>query len=682
MANGDKKKKKHRDRSRSRSPARRKSSRSNSRSRSSRRRDDSRSPSSSPERRKKREDKHRDDFDRERSSKDNRKEKDIKKAMETAEEKRARRLAKKEAKEKKRRKEMGWNEELLGYTNTDNPFGDAHLLDSFVWHKKREKHGENHLSEAEKRLRDKRRQEETRRQLEQVRQRRTEREHEMLLREEEKERLQREKEAEYFSEWEKQEDNFHLNQAMLRSQIRIKDGRAKAIDLLAQYISPDDDNLDIKMHEPYTMLVGLTQSDLEDLLEDIKVYLEMDQGKNAEYWQDITIICKDEIKKLRKQTENYNDRRESIHTAVHSDVDKIFKGKTYSQLIALEKQIFQKISSGDAVDIGYWESLLQQLKAYMAKARLREKHQSMLKHKLLQLKQEKSEKPSSSGEISLSEDEEEQSPTPDQTTQKDASPQPGREIEPEQASTSTWRDEKDEEEEEAAESQEGEQAIKLFSEEDLMEEGYTAYEAGKYSPRLLKNSDVEEHLIVNPEEDLEKLMMLRHEVIMGGTASVDKLIEPSALVTQEENRGMGPDEEAFNVPVPITQKAYLWEDKYRPRKPRFFNRVHTGYEWNKYNQTHYDSDNPPPKIVQGYKFNIFYPDLIDKTVAPEYYLEPCSDTKDFAILRFHAGPPYEDIAFKVVNREWEYSHRHGFRCQFQNNIFQLWFHFKRYRYRR
>ena len=29
-----------------------------------------------------------------------------------------------------------------------------------------------------------------------------------------------------------------------------------------------------------------------------------------------------------------------------------------------------------------------------------------------------------------------------------------------------------------------------------------------------------------------------------------------------------------------------------------------GYEWNKYNQTHYDMDNPPPKIVQGYKFNV------------------------------------------------------------------------------
>lgn len=38
-----------------------------------------------------------------------------------------------------------------------------------------------------------------------------------------------------------------------------------------------------------------------------------------------------------------------------------------------------------------------------------------------------------------------------------------------------------------------------------------------------------------------------------------------------------------------------------------------GYEWNKYNQTHYDSDNPPPKVVQGYKFNILYHDLIDKS---------------------------------------------------------------------
>lgn len=64
--------------------------------------------------------------------------------------------------------------------------------------------------------------------------------------------------------------------------------------------------------------------------------------------------------------------------------------------------------------------------------------------------------------------------------------------------------------------------------------------------------------------------------------------------------------------------AVLLPSRYAPRKPRYFNRVHTGYEWNKYNQTHYDTENPPPKVVQGYKFNIFYPDLIDRSVAPTY----------------------------------------------------------------
>lgn len=154
------------------------------------------------------------------------------------------------------------------------------------------------------------------------------------------------------------------------------------------------------------------------------------------------------------------------------------------------------------------------------------------------------------------------------------------------------------------------------------------------------------------------------------------------LLHREARKGMGEDEVQFSVEAALDSQIYLWSDKYRPRKPRYFNRVHTGFEWNKYNQTHYDMDNPPPKIVQGYKFNIFYPDLIDKNGTPEYFLTACPENREFAILRFHAGPPYEDIAFKIVNREWEYSYKRGFRCQFHNNIFQLWFHFKRYRYRR
>lgn len=39
--------------------------------------------------------------------------------------------------------------------------------------------------------------------------------------------MQRSKEAAQFQEWERQEDQFHLEQARLRSRIRIQDGRGK-----------------------------------------------------------------------------------------------------------------------------------------------------------------------------------------------------------------------------------------------------------------------------------------------------------------------------------------------------------------------------------------------------------------------------------------------------------------------
>ena len=48
------------------------------------------------------------------------------------------------------------------------------------------------------------------------------------------------------------------------------------------------------------MQQGLTIADLEDLLEDIKVYLELEQGKNVEYWRDIITIASDELSQLRK----------------------------------------------------------------------------------------------------------------------------------------------------------------------------------------------------------------------------------------------------------------------------------------------------------------------------------------------------------------------------------------------
>eukprot|EP00198_Chlamydomonas_reinhardtii_P005850 XP_001695186.1 predicted protein [Chlamydomonas reinhardtii] len=155
---------------------------------------------------------------------------------------------------------------------------------------------------------------------------------------------------------------------------------------------------------------------------------------------------------------------------------------------------------------------------------------------------------------------------------------------------------------------------------------------------------------------------------------------PPSLPPHPQDEG----DRQFGGEVSLDSKVYWWHEKYRPRKPKYFNRVHTGYEWNKYNQTHYDSDNPPPKVVQGYKFNIMYFDLIDKSKAPTYRLapDPASPDGSTCLIIFSAGPPYEDIAFRIVNKEWEYSHKRGFKCTYDRGILHVYFNFQRTRYRR
>lgn len=168
----------------------------------------------------------------------------------------------------------------------------------------------------------------------------------------------------------------------------------------------------------------------------------------------------------------------------------------------------------------------------------------------------------------------------------------------------------------------------------------------------------------------------------------------TALYEREVARGVDENEEIFTSEEQLDIKPQ-WADKHRPRKPRYFNRVQMGYEWNKYNQTHYDHDNPPPKVVQGYKFNVFYPDLIDKTKAPTFKIQredgrkrgetfAAAGEEDTCLLRFIAGPPYEDIAFRIVDRDWDYSAKRerGFKSSFDKGILQLHFQFKKIFYRK
>ncbi|XP_077835116.1 splicing factor Cactin isoform X2 [Macaca mulatta] len=442
---------------------------------------------------------------------------ELMKAFETPEEKRARRLAKKEAKERKKREKMGWGEEYMGYTNTDNPFGDNNLLGTFIWNKALEKKGISHLEEKELKERNKRIQEDNRLELQKVKQLRLEREREKAMREQELEMLQREKEAEHFKTWEEQEDNFHLQQAKLRSKIRIRDGRAKPIDLLAKYISAEDDDLAVEMHEPYTFLNGLTVADMEDLLEDIQVYMELEQGKNADFWRDMTTITEDEISKLRKleaSGKGPGERREGVNASVSSDVQSVFKGKTYNQLQVIFQGIEGKIRAGGPnLDMGYWESLLQQLRAHMARARLRERHQDVLRQKLYKLKQEQGVESEPLFPILKQEP---QSPSRS-LEPEDAAPTPpgpsseGGPVEAEVEGAAPTEGEGDGDGEGEGEGE------AVLMEEDLIQQSLDDYDAGRYSPRLLTAHELplDAH-VLEPDEDLQRLQLSRQQLQVTG----------------------------------------------------------------------------------------------------------------------------------------------------------------------
>ena len=140
------------------------------------------------------------------------------------------------------------------------------------------------------------------------------------------------------------------------------------------------------------------------------------------------------------------------------------------------------------------------------------------------------------------------------------------------------------------------------------------------------------------------------------------------------------NELVFNDIVEI-KKEYEWSKDYKPIKPRYANKKILGFDWNRHNQAHYDNVNLPPKTVNGYRFNIFYPNLVDKTKTPKFYLQR-SETPDMCIIRFESGAPYEDVAFKIINREWNTRQKGDFLNVFDKGVLKLYFKFKRFRYKR
>ncbi|KAH8554971.1 mid region of cactin-domain-containing protein [Umbelopsis sp. PMI_123] len=573
----------------------------------------------------------------------------------------------------------------LGYTNVNNPFNDVNLESKFQWAKKKEKDRKAGLNAEEMRKRERDRRRETEEELAKLNKRRAEREIEMELREEEKARMQRDAELAQMGDWKAKEDEFHLEQAKKRAEIRIREGRAKPIDILAMNMRLANEadkveegiDLEVDLDEPYTIFDDLTLAETEELHRDIQMYLTLEKNEESlEFWRAMLLVSADILEKMVQDSEQR--ALGGVSDSVKSDIEALLSNKSLDQLTALQTQVTKKLQSNEPIDVEYWENLLKELIIYKAKAKLRDMHQVLLTKRLEQLRlRQRLEAQKVQEEL------EKVLAMHGQVRGRGVESGEGIEADPVDEELTEEQDKRFEE----------------ISKQEI-EATVSGYERDMSPVLFTKLSNEDKELeIIDPEEDIKRLLEARRKVMSSKVIaakskpkSIAKQDERStemlssiaadALFDQEASKGIDEDEEMFNIETELAKEAYLWQDKYRPRKPRYFNRVHTGYEWNKYNQTHYDQDNPPPKVVQGYKFNIFYPDLIDKSSAPTYFIEKDPGTNETVTIRFHAGPPYEDVAFRIVNREWEYSHKKGFRSAFDRGILSLHFHFKREFYRK
>jgi hypothetical protein len=186
---------------------------------------------------------------------------------------------------------------LLGYDNDTNPFGDSNLLKPFEWGKKKDKdtaEGRKSKTGSEKEaermtlIKD----------IDRVRQRRIEREQEQ----EEMERLrneeQRLREAANYGDWQKKEEDFHIDQTRMRSKIRLSENREKPIDTLAKNIllleeitreeckgsgvfgdGVDMSHLSMELRNPEQVLQTLDNEELSTLSRDVRAYLQLEEKK-------------------------------------------------------------------------------------------------------------------------------------------------------------------------------------------------------------------------------------------------------------------------------------------------------------------------------------------------------------------------------------------------------------------
>ena len=609
-----------------------------------------------------------------------------------------------------------------GYSNESNPFNDASLSSVFVWRKKLEadagRGGDSAAAAAvtEEELRA--RQRRLVQQIEEVKRRRAEREEERAALELVKAQQERERLAEHVAGWEEKEEEFHKQQAKMKTRIRMREKREKAIDLLLQNVafeqwSREDEEqrrqqqqhdammaaagagaaaaaagaavsssqaavrarrqgssvTQLQVTDPVSLLSALSLPDLLETRAEVDKFIELKEEEP--YWQALRQLCDDEIRICRREK-----RDRGVSSAVLKQIDAMLAGRSRAELERLELQVHASMQEVGA-DVPYWTAVMAELRLTKAVAFLRELHADLLRRRLTQLKAEKEKRRREEEEARR-----EGSQSEDRLRLSRQAEQGGGQPT-------------------AAAGEQAELRVAVSGGSAALPDVDDSNADHHLSPRLFSLDEELDVDVVSAADD-ERQLQAQRLALTAQHQPDAALLHPAAAAPSSSSSSSPPPAAASHeysisneLALPASA-AYSWRSAHRPRKPRYFNRVKTGFDWNRYNQTHYDKDSPPPKIVQGYKFNVFYPDLIDRSCTPKYRLEPLpaavregedeagggGSSSEYCMLRFIGGAPYEDVAFKIVRREWEFAPRRGFRCVFDKGVLMLHFNFKRFFYRR
>ena len=450
-------------------------------------------------------------------------------------------------------------------------------------------------------------------------------------------------EAQQMREWISKEDAFLLKQAKKRSEIRVREGRGRVLDYLTVSIKFVEDyefaedwgneleGFEFVLVPSWELVDSAAPGDLPALIEDMNEVIRLE--KNSKYktwWRAVRAYCKRKVKPSTTADSG-------LVPEVQSDIEEMLSAKSSRELEALEDQVSDKLDSGEVLDYDYWYHLDSRIKIWKSKTVLREYHREIIHARRKLLDQE------ARIEARHVKDQLRRKPVIDATLP----PSPSLLL-------ST-----------------------LPPDNTLPVIDYDTYMSTIEKQRQQVRSQIYVPLIKSQLEPISHADNIEIEVPRDATnASFIQLTEEMERNTV--NKGHDEYEDAFDAEADVVVDPPSWAHIYPPKKPRYFNRVMTGYDWNRYNQTHYTEDNPPPKIVQGYKFNIFYPDLIDPSKAPTYRVERNQrkikggmiGEEETCLIRFISGPPYEDVVFRIVDKDWDKSSK--IQAGFKNSFNKVW----------